>query len=94
MEQALAEGVPGCVAGRSFFNVDHQGRLSKCLEHQGGKDRVGAVTREGMSELLPALRTRHETNDCQSCWYASRAEIEGLYSVKGFLSGLAELVRS
>jgi MoaA/NifB/PqqE/SkfB family radical SAM enzyme len=94
MEQALAEGVPGCVAGRSFFNVDHQGRLSKCLEHQGGKDRVGAVTREGMPELLPALRARHETNDCQSCWYASRAEIEGLYSVKGFLGGLAELVRS
>lgn len=94
MEQALGQGVPGCVAGRAFFNVDHRGRLSKCLEHQGAADRVGAVTGEGLSHLLPRLRARQEANECRSCWYASRAEIEGLYTVKGFLGGLAELVRS
>jgi MoaA/NifB/PqqE/SkfB family radical SAM enzyme len=94
MEQAMGEGVPGCVAGRAFFNVDHRGRLSKCLEHQGGEDRVGALAGEGLRELLPRLRSAHERNDCRACWYASRAEIEGLYSMKGFFGGLAELVRS
>jgi MoaA/NifB/PqqE/SkfB family radical SAM enzyme len=94
MEQALGQGVPGCVAGRSFFNVDHRGRLSKCLEHQRAEDRVGTIAREGWQPLVPRLRERQEANECQSCWYASRAEIEGLYTVKGFLGGLAELLRS
>ena len=94
MEQALGQGVPGCVAGRSFFNVDHRGRVSKCLEHQREADRVGALDLDGWHALAPRLRARQEANECQSCWYASRAEIEGLYTVKGFLGGLAELVRS
>jgi len=94
MEQALDGGVPGCQAGRAFFNVDHRGRLSKCLEFQGEADRVGAVAPEGMKRLLPRLRARQEANACQSCWYASRAEIEALYTVRGFVGGLADLVRS
>ena len=94
MEQALDGGVPGCQAGRAFFNVDHRGRLSKCLEFQGEADHVGAVAAEGMGRLLPRLRARQEANACQSCWYASRAEIESLYTVRGFFGGLAELVRS
>ena len=74
--------------------MDHQGRLSKCLEFQGDDDRVGTVTDEGLAPLLPPLRARHEANGCQACWYASRAEIEALYTVKGFFGGLAELVRA
>ena len=34
------------------------------------------------------------SNDCRDCWYASRAEVEGLYTLRGFLSGLATLVRA
>jgi len=94
MEQALGQGVPGCAAGRAFFNVDHRGRVSKCLEHQREADRVGALGLDGWDPLVPRLRARQKANDCQSCWYASRAELEGLYTVKGFFGGLAELVRS
>jgi MoaA/NifB/PqqE/SkfB family radical SAM enzyme len=94
MEMALGGGVPGCQAGRAFFNVDHRGRLSKCVEFQGEEDRVGSVVDEGLIPLLPRLRARHEANGCQDCWYAFRAEVEALYTVRGFLGGLAELVRS
>jgi MoaA/NifB/PqqE/SkfB family radical SAM enzyme len=94
MEEALGGGVPGCQAGRAFFNVDHRGRLSKCLEFQGEEDRVGSTFEKGLTALLPQLQARHEANGCQACWYASRAEVEALYTVRGFLGGLAELVRS
>jgi MoaA/NifB/PqqE/SkfB family radical SAM enzyme len=94
IEEALGGGVPGCQAGRAFFNVDHRGRLSKCLEFQGEEDRVGSTFEEGLTTLLPRLRTRHEANGCQACWYSFRAEIEALYTVRGFLGGLTELVRS
>jgi MoaA/NifB/PqqE/SkfB family radical SAM enzyme len=94
LEQALDGGVPGCQAGRAFFNIDHRGRLSKCLEFQGDDDRVGALADGGLAPLLPRLKARHEANGCQACWYASRAETEALYPVRGFLGGLTDLVRS
>jgi len=94
LEQAFGGGVPGCQAGRAFFNIDHRGRLSKCLEFQGDDDRVGDLSDGGIGPLLPRLKARQEANGCQACWYASRAEIEALYTVRGFFGGLADLVRS
>jgi MoaA/NifB/PqqE/SkfB family radical SAM enzyme len=94
MEQALQGGVPGCQAGRAFFNIDHRGRISKCLEFQGNGDRVGSLAGDGAESLLPRLRARQEENECQACWYASRAEVEALYTVRGFFAGLADLVRA
>lgn len=93
LQQALTEGVPGCQAGRAFFNVNHEGRLSKCVEFQNDEDRVGAVATDGASALLGQLKEKQKENGCRACWYASRAEIEALYTVRGFLSGLGELVR-
>jgi MoaA/NifB/PqqE/SkfB family radical SAM enzyme len=94
MEEALEGGVPGCQAGRFFFNVDHRGRLSKCLEFQRSEDRVGTLAGDGATAVVARLKDRHEANDCQACWYASRAEIEALYTFRGFFSGLADLVRA
>jgi MoaA/NifB/PqqE/SkfB family radical SAM enzyme len=93
IEQALAGGVPGCQAGRAFFNVDHRGRVSKCALFQGPADRLGSLPRDTAS--LPArLRAVHRKNECRDCWYASRAEVEGLYTMRGFLGGLRALVRA
>jgi hypothetical protein len=47
---------------------------------------------DGASRLVPRLRSAHERNDCQACWYASRAEVESLYTVRGFFAGLKTLV--
>jgi MoaA/NifB/PqqE/SkfB family radical SAM enzyme len=90
--RAVSGGVPGCLAGRAFFNVDHRGRVSKCVEFRGAADQVGALPGDGTSRLVPRLRSAHEKNDCQACWYASRAEVESLYTVRGFFSGLKTLV--
>jgi MoaA/NifB/PqqE/SkfB family radical SAM enzyme len=91
---ALAGGVKGCVAGRAFFNVDHHGRISKCLEHRGPSHLVGRLPEDGVERLVPLLRERHARNECRDCWYASRTEIEGLYTLRGFLAGVATLVRA
>ena len=42
--------------------------------------------------LKPRLRAAHAANDCRACWYASRAEVESLYTLRGFLGGLRTLV--
>jgi MoaA/NifB/PqqE/SkfB family radical SAM enzyme len=93
-DEALASGVGGCQAGRAFVNVDHRGRISKCVEFQGEGDRVGDLTREGWSQVGPRLRGVSDANTCRSCWYSSRGEIEGLYSARGLVAALPALVRS
>jgi MoaA/NifB/PqqE/SkfB family radical SAM enzyme len=92
MGAALSGGKGGCLAGKAFFNVDHRGRASKCVEFRGEPDRVGDLTREAASRVRPRLRAAHAANACRACWYASRAEVEALYTVRGFLSGLRTLV--
>lgn len=89
---AVSGGVPGCLAGRAFFNVDHRGRVSKCVEFRGPADRVGELPGDGAPRLLPRLLAAHQANDCRACWYASRAEVESLYTLRGFLAGLRTLV--
>jgi MoaA/NifB/PqqE/SkfB family radical SAM enzyme len=92
MGGAVSGGVPGCLAGRAFFNVDHRGRVTKCLEFRRPADRVGALPEDGAGSVRSRLRAAHGANDCRACWYASRAEIESLYTVRGFLGGLRTLV--
>ncbi len=91
---ALRGGVPGCLAGRAFFNVDHRGRISKCLEFRGPADRVGTLASEPLATLRPRLRAAAAANDCRACFYASRAEVETLYTLRGLLDGLGTLVRA
>lgn len=93
-DEALVSGVPGCQAGRAFVNVDHRGRVSKCVEFQAESDRAGDLTRERWSDVAPRLARVSAANACRSCWYSSRGEVEGLYSARGLLSALPALVRS
>ena len=94
LDQALSRGVPGCQAGRAFFNVDHRGHVTKCLEFRRPEDRVGDAGREPAAAVLPRLAAVPRANRCQACWYASRGEVEGLSTVRGFLGGLAEMLRA
>jgi MoaA/NifB/PqqE/SkfB family radical SAM enzyme len=93
-DEALGAGVGGCQAGRAFVNVDHRGRVSKCVEFQGEGDRVGDLTRQRWQELAPRLRGVSAANTCRSCWHSSRGEVEGLYSARGLVAALPALVRS
>jgi MoaA/NifB/PqqE/SkfB family radical SAM enzyme len=93
-DDALAKGVEGCQAGRAFVNVDHRGRVSKCVEFQGADDRVGDLVAEDATALSPALRRVAEANRCRSCWHASRGEVEAAYTTRGLLRALPELVRT
>jgi MoaA/NifB/PqqE/SkfB family radical SAM enzyme len=93
-DDALARGVEGCQAGRAFVNVDHRGRVSKCVEFQGADDRVGDLLAEGADALAPGLRRVAEANRCRSCWHASRGEVEAVYTTRGLLGALPDLVRS
>jgi len=89
-DRALSQGVPGCLAGRAFFNIDNYSRVSMCVEDR--RQPVGNLIDNELEELLQALRKRKERNTCQACWYNCRGEVEVLYSLKGALRALPPLV--
>lgn len=94
LAEALNGGVPGCRSGRAFFNVDHRGRVSRCVEFRQAEDVAGSLAEASLRTLLPALRLRAAARDCRACYYASRAEVEALYSVRGLWAGLRTMVGS
>ena len=94
VDEALAGGVGGCRAGQAFFNVDHHGRVSKCVEFRGPEDRVGSLEDEGIGKVMVGLKGVHAANECRACWYAYRGEVEGLYTLRGLMGALPGLLRA
>jgi MoaA/NifB/PqqE/SkfB family radical SAM enzyme len=90
--RALRGGVPGCLAGRAFFNVDHRGVVTRCLEFRAPEDAAGSLADQRWPDVRRRLRASSAGNTCRACFYASRAEVETLYTVRGFLGGLRTLV--
>jgi MoaA/NifB/PqqE/SkfB family radical SAM enzyme len=92
--EAMRGGVAGCAAGRAFFNVDHRGRVSKCVEFRAPADRLGTIGEDSLPAVRARLGAAAGANDCRACFYASRAEVETLYTMRGLLHGLRTLVLS
>jgi len=77
-DQFLNGGVPGCRAGRAFFNIDSVGDVAICVEERPRP--VANLYRDAPRQIVSALRRAAAGNTCQACWYNCRGETESLYS--------------
>jgi MoaA/NifB/PqqE/SkfB family radical SAM enzyme len=85
-DRAMDGGVPGCRAGRSFFNIDNYGRVAKCVEDLDTP--LGDILADPARVISSRLERAWRENRCRSCWYNCRGEIEALYTARGFLSAM------
>ena len=83
-------GVPGCLAGKAFFNIDNFGRVAQCVEDRAHP--VGFIQSDPIEALLARLAERRAQTRCQACWYNCRGEIESLYTLSGALNSLPTLL--
>jgi len=94
-DEASNGGVGGCLAAKAFLNVDHLGRVSRCAEIRPPEEVIADLRRPtAPGELLAALNRVHRANTCRSCWSGSRGEVEAVYSLRGLVSLLPDLLRS
>lgn len=84
-DQAISEGVPGCIAGKYMINIDPRGFVAKCPEDQAHP--VGHILTDDNATLLKRLQEKHRENRCKSCWYNCRNELEVSYSMRGMWHG-------
>ncbi|HOF17942.1 MAG TPA: radical SAM protein [Phycisphaerae bacterium] len=88
-DEFLHGGVPGCRAGRAFFNIDSAGDIAICVER---KDRpVANLWADGIRTIQRRLRAGAAGNRCADCWYNCRGEIESLYDARGIFASLPTL---
>jgi len=88
-DRFLAGGVPGCRAGRAFFNIDETGDVAVCVERRHRP--VANLYRDEIGTVLNRLRAAAAGNDCRSCWYNCRGEVECLYHPVGLIRSLPTL---
>lgn len=79
-------GVPGCRAGRAFFNIDSTGDIAICVEERLRP--VANLYRDHRRQIHTALQDAGKANRCQSCWYNCRGEVESLYSAGSLMKSL------
>ena len=89
-DAAADGGVPGCLAGKAFFNIDNFGRVAQCVEERAHP--VGFIHSDPIETLLARLAERRAQSRCQACWYNCRGEIESLYTLSGALHSLPTLL--
>ena len=86
-DRYLSDGrMPGCLAGRAFWNIDERGYVALCVEQ---RDRpLGNLLTTEPAELVRRLRRAARENACAKCWYNCRGEIEALYHPWGLVRSL------
>lgn len=85
-DQALNGGVPGCMAGRGFFNIDSTGDIAVCVEQR--RRPVANLFEHSALEIVRRLRADETPRRCTDCWYNCRGEIESLYDPWGLAKSL------
>ncbi len=89
-DRFLDGGVPGCRAGRGFFNIDSTGDVAICVERRHRP--VANLFRDSAARIRRRLRDGARGNTCRDCWYNCRGEVEALYHPRGILKSLPTLL--
>jgi len=85
-DQAVNGGVPNCLAGRAFFNIDSVGDVAICVERRSQP--IGNLYRDDMLRMLRKMAGARKSNTCRACWYNCRGEVESLHKPMGLLASL------
>ena len=89
-DQFLAGGVPGCKAGRAFFNIDSTGDVAICVDKR--HEPIANLFTDHISVISKRLRSASKGNACTDCWYNCRGEVESLYRPLGLLMCLRHYI--
>lgn len=71
--------IAGCQAGRTYFNVDAYGQLTRCEEQRASYGRILEMNAWELDAALARVRADTRADGCDTCWLRTRGETEPLY---------------
>jgi hypothetical protein len=71
--------IPGCQAGRTYFNVDAYGQLTRCEEQRTSYGTILDMSAAQLDAALARIRADTRADGCDTCWLRTRGETEPLY---------------
>ena len=71
--------VADCQAGRTCFNIDAYGRITRCEEQQRVYGDLSSLDDAGIAAAFAAIRQDTRQDGCDSCYLRTRGETEPLY---------------
>jgi MoaA/NifB/PqqE/SkfB family radical SAM enzyme len=91
-DRAVAEdGMPACRAGTTFFNIDHRGRVARCIDTNHRPS--GSLLERPLDELLADLRTQAAGDPCSRCWTSCRGFADVVAGPAGFAKTAPDLFK-
>lgn len=77
LDEAIANGGIGhCQAGKLLFNIDTQGRVSRCIDLLG--DSAGNILTDDLGEIRRRLAAQMAGKPCAQCWTSCRGFAESM----------------
>lgn len=77
LDEAIAGGGIGhCRAGALLFNVDTQGRVSRCIDTLG--ESAGNILTDDIQEIRRNLTRQMDETPCSQCWTSCRGFAESM----------------
>jgi hypothetical protein len=71
--------IPGCQAGRTYFNIDAYGNITRCEEQRRSYGNLKQLDHAGIRRALAGIRLDTLADGCSSCYLRTRGETEPLY---------------
>jgi MoaA/NifB/PqqE/SkfB family radical SAM enzyme len=91
-DRAIADdGMPACRGGSTFFNIDHRGRVARCIDTNDAH--AGSLLEEPLDGLLARLRTQADADPCRRCWTSCRGFADVAAGPRRFLRTIPDLVQ-
>lgn len=92
-DQAIKnEGMPECRAGRTFFNIDDRGRVSRCIDTNDQP--VASLLEHDIDTVLSRLATQAKSDPCGDCWTSCRGFGDVMVGPRGMARSLPDFLRA
>lgn len=91
-DRAISENVPGCQGGRTFFNLDDRGNVSRCIDRN---DRpAGNLVSDPLEEVFARLDAQRTVDDCSACWTSCRGFADLMAGPRAMMRTLPDFYRA
>jgi MoaA/NifB/PqqE/SkfB family radical SAM enzyme len=80
-DRAIGGGMPRCGGGRTFANIDHHGRIARCIDRR--ENPAADLLKDNSGTAFSILDGQNRSEPCARCWTSCRGIADVVSGVSG-----------